>query len=106
MFKQLAIFFDLFDVYHLHEIDDEMLQSFIEDFIIMYLDDILIYSYIWEEYVEHIMSPKGAIRKQDKANFLRNVLPRDSNQRRGGVELGSLNLKANMCFKCQSQVYL
>lgn len=39
---------------HFHEVDESNISTFIENFVVIYFDVILIYSYSEEEYIQHL----------------------------------------------------
>lgn len=42
---------------------NEVLRPFFEDFVIVYLDDILIYSKTWEDQITHLKKVLGVLRE-------------------------------------------
>ncbi|XP_026451466.1 uncharacterized protein LOC113351745 [Papaver somniferum] len=59
-----AIFFNKLDLKSgYHQLMNEVLQNFIDDFVIVYLDDILIFSKTWEEYLIHVSKVLSVLRE-------------------------------------------
>ena len=48
---------------HFHEVDESSISTFIEKFVVVYFDDILIYSHSEEEYIQHLKEIFEVLRK-------------------------------------------
>ena len=57
---------------------NEVLQPFIEDFMIVYLDDIPIYSISWVEYVQHFAKVFKVLKKKLRLNLKKSKMAMQS----------------------------
>ena len=49
---------------------NDVLRLFIDSFVIVYLDDILVYSATWEEHISHLMQVLEIMKKHQLKKFL------------------------------------
>ena len=44
---------------------NDVLRPFLDDFVIVYLDDILIFKKIWEEHLKHVKQPLDVLKREN-----------------------------------------
>ena len=44
---------------------NDVFQPFIDDFVIVYLDNIIVFSHTWEEHVTHVKHALGVLRREN-----------------------------------------
>lgn len=49
--------------FHFHDIMSDVLHPFIDSFVIVYLDDIVIFSNMWQEHLTHVTQVLETLRK-------------------------------------------